>query len=64
MRSCKEEKGHQEHTDMKALFANKKFSVPFLLLALVAMTSPLFAQLITGTVAHGSLSASVFPHLD
>ena len=50
---------------MKALFTNKKFSVPFLLLALVAMTSPLFAQqVITGTVAHGSLSASVFPHLD
>src|SRR5215831_5664186 len=42
--------------DMKALFTSKKFSVPVLLLALVAMTSPLFAQqVITGTVADGSL---------
>ena len=40
---------------MKVLFTSKTFSAPFLLLALVAMTSPLFAQqVITGTVADGS----------
>jgi pimeloyl-ACP methyl ester carboxylesterase len=45
----------QEHTDMKALFTGKTFSVPCILLALVAMTSPLFPQqVITGTVADGS----------